>query len=428
MEKISFYFNDNILIRKEHFGTLIFLRNGKRYCIDNVYFNVLKTIYSDHFVDFEKVNFSKNKLNSFLRELTEKKIITHTYSGHVKIVENKYISNDCMSFPRTVYWECTQRCNFNCIHCYSSSNNKLKDGELKLSEVKTLIRELSAMGTEFLSIGGGEPLLYPHIADVVEYAAKKSVAVEISTNASLVTDKIINNLKIAGLKFIQISIDGATNNTYSKIRKGGDLSLIIKNIDKLSKHFVVSTCMVVNKINIDELEDVIDLSIKLGAKFFRIIPFMEVGRAKNLGKLQLEKSEFKKMYRTIINKRKKVDGKISIQLNENLVIPNKKNISWMPDEHYGCSAGRTTCGIDSHGNVYPCSYMVSKELVCGNIKNKSLLEIWTNSEVMKKLRTIDSLEGKCSKCKHLSLCRGGCRAAAYLKFKKVNASDPLCSI
>lgn len=427
-EKQRMYFQQDTLFRKEHFGVLALMGDGKRYLLNSRYFDSLKSLYKEHSID-KCINFSDKNGKVFLNFLLNKKIIgSKNKKAKPRFIENSFISRDCISFPRTIYWECTRRCNFNCIHCYSSSNNESKEGELKLSQVKTLIRELGAMGAEFLSIGGGEPLLYPHIIEVVKYATKNSVSVEISTNASLVTDNIISSLKKAGLKFIQVSIDGASGSTFSKIRKGGDFSAVTKNIEKLSKHFIVSTCMVVNKLNYEEIEDVIDLSIKLGAKFFRIIPFMEVGRASNMGKLQLEKNEFQNIYRMIIDKRKKIDGKFFIQLNENLVVPNRKNISWMPDNHYGCSAGRTTCGIDSYGNVYPCSYMVFDSLICGNVKNESLAKIWENSLIMKKIRTISSIKGKCRGCKYLDLCRGGCRAAAYLKRHDIRDSDYLCSV
>ncbi|MDD5639383.1 MAG: radical SAM protein [Candidatus Pacebacteria bacterium] len=423
----KFYFQQNFLFRKEHFGTLALMGDGRRYVFNNSYFAFLKCLHLTHSIS-KCMNFSDKKWRSFFNFLLEKKIIgLENKHARPRFIDNDFISYDCITFPRTVYWECTRNCNFNCIHCYSSSGG-IRKGELSFKKVKDMIKELSAKGTEFLSIGGGEPFLYSHLVDVVKYAYKNSLSIEVSTNGSLVTDSLIKDLKEAGLKFIQVSLDGASDKCYSKIRKGGDLTKVIKNIEKLSKYFIVSTSMVVNKLNYHEIEDVIDLSIKLGVKFFRVIPFMEVGRASNTEGLQLKKSEFRKMYKLIIEKRKEVGNKIFIQLNENLVIPNRKNIEWMPNNHYGCSAGRTTCGIDSYGNVYPCSYMVFDELKCGNIKDMSLSEIWKNSLVMKKIRNINSLKGKCMECKYLTLCRGGCRAAAYLKNRNIEDSDSLCSI
>jgi len=427
-DKQKIYFQKSLLFRKEHFGILALLCDGRRYQLDNNYFESLKFLFKKHTIN-NCPGLSGETGKAFLDYLINKKIVGfEDKKAKPRFIENNYISKDCITFPRTVYWECSRKCNFNCIHCYSSSENILFDGELSLVQVKKMIRELSLRGTEFLSIGGGEPLMYSHIIEVIKYATKYSVSIEISTNASLVTDDYILQLKKAGLIFVQVSLDGASEEIYSKIRRGGKLSLVVENIKKLSKHFVVSTCMVVNKINYGEVEAVIDLSVSCGATYFRLIPFMEVGRASTMQKLQLEKSEFQKIYQMILYKRKEIGTKIYIQLNENLVIPNKKNISWMPENHYGCSAGRTTCGIDPYGNVYPCSFMIFDKLICGNIKDTTLLEIWKESPVLKMLRSISKLKGKCAKCQHLDLCRGGCRAAAYLKKCDIRDADYMCSI
>jgi len=129
-----------------------------------------------------------------------------------------------------------------------------------------------------------------------------------------------------------------------------------------------------------------------------------------------------------IYKRNKTENNIHIQFNENLIHPNSKNIPWMPDNHVGCSAARSTCGIDSKGNVYPCSYLNAKELICGNIYDKTLLQIWTESNTIKSLRELDNLKGECATCSYLSNCGGGCRAAAYLRTNDISQSDPLCTV
>lgn len=68
------------------------------------------------------------------------------------------------------------------------------------------------------------------------------------------------------------------------------------------------------------------------------------------------------------------------------------------------------------------------ELSCGNIADTPLSQIWKKSQMMAKIRDVKQLFGKCAKCRHLSLCRGGCRAMAYLRYQKIDASDPLCVV
>lgn len=420
----DFYLAKNTLIRKEHFGTLILLRNGQRYLVNNVYFDILKCIYNQ-----TKIGIRDEKVKNFLRGLLAKNIITKDKrkTGNVKLLANKFISFDCLSFPRTVYWECTERCNYKCIHCYTSSGLKNSYTGLPFGIVKKLINEMDRYGTEFFSIGGGEPLLYPHLFKVLEYANNKGLTIEMTTNASLITRETIKKLIKSGLKFIQVSLDGATEKTYLNIRKGGNFRKVVKILPVLAQYFTLSVCVVINKLNYTEINSLIRLAKKVGAKHFRVIPLMEIGRGADMESLQLSKKEFRNLHKFIYNQRKK-ERSINIQLNENLVIPQTKNIFWMPKNHFGCSAGRTICSIDAHGNVYPCSFLSFKELACGNIKNKTLMKIWKDSSIMNEFRNLEKVEGKCAYCRYLDLCRGGCRAAAYLKNKKINNSDYLCSI
>jgi len=421
----KYYFTRGALIRKEHFGCLVLLRNGKRYLVDCAFFSFFQLINSG-----QKIQITKKSDSNFIKELEYKNIITGKKSegGIPKIIENDFISKDCLTYPRTVYWECTNLCNYNCIHCYSSSGNKNKTAFLPFKIIKKMIREFARLGVEFLSIGGGEPLLYPDIFNAIKYATSLGLAIEMTTNGSLLTSQVIEKLKSSGLKFIQISLDGANPKTYNKIRINGNFDYVIDAINRAAKNFTLSVCTVINKLNKFEILDILEITKLAGAKHYRVIPQMDVGRGENVKKLRLSRRELRAANELVSKLRRTERGIINVQFNENLLSPKEKNIFWMPENHYGCSAARTTCGIDAKGNVYPCSFMAREELRCGNIKNKTLLEIWSNSKVMKCIRGVEKITGKCSKCRYLKTCRGGCRAAAYLKNSKINSSDPLCVI
>jgi len=75
LSKNKYYYIGELLIRKEHFGTLILMKNGKRYLVDNVFFNILKKISQDKPID-ELIN----KVSEFIEDLLNKKIITRDLS------------------------------------------------------------------------------------------------------------------------------------------------------------------------------------------------------------------------------------------------------------------------------------------------------------------------------------------------------------
>nr|MDD3720750.1 radical SAM protein [Candidatus Gracilibacteria bacterium] len=431
MDKV--FFSKDTLIRKEHFGTLILTLDGRRFLVSNKYIDLLKVINGNIVSDlYEKFPLYKHgEIDTLIDLLVKKGILVFKDNYeifNVSIIENEIISEDAMSFPRTVYWESTQICNFKCIHCYSESNIKGFEG-IELNTAKKLVDEMVNNGVEFFNIGGGEPLMYKHIFEVINYCSLKGLKIELTTNGSLLTDLNIKKLKHCGLKFIQVSLDGATKTSFETMRPGSNFELIKENIRKLVENdFVVSINTVLTKINHLEIIDIINLSQDLGASFYKVSPLMETGRGcDNKLDIQLTLKELRLVYENIFKyQEKNQNPKFNIIVNKNVLNPSIKNIDWMPECHYGCPAGRSTCGIDSYGNVYPCSYMNHEDLVCGNISNKPLLEIWKDSKIMNEIRKIDKIDGKCNSCKHLETCRGGCRATAYLRYNKLDASDPLC--
>lgn len=64
-------------------------------------------------------------------------------------------------------------------------------------------------------------------------------------------------------------------------------------------------------------------------------------------------------------------------------------------------------------------------LKIGNIREKSLMEIWTRNPVLIKLRNRENIRGWCGSCSIRDIC-GGCRARAYGYFRDVFGPDPRC--
>jgi sulfatase maturation enzyme AslB (radical SAM superfamily) len=264
-----FYLTNYILIRKEHFGTVIFLPSLQKYVIDNKFFKLFP--YFKKGTDFPPLlrnfsSFSKNELSYFIQSLLKYRILItkKNIPSTIRIITNKFVSKDCLSFPRAVYLECTNRCNYNCIFCYQGEKLEKKDFDLFL--LRKLTKEMKRYGTSFVSIGGGEPLLYPFLFQAIQEIQEKGIQTEIVTNGSLFNKTNIKQLKATGLRFVQVSLDSSNEKTYLILRKGGNFKKVIKNIEMLTKEgFEVCISMVLTKLNFKEIDKVIELSKKLGA-------------------------------------------------------------------------------------------------------------------------------------------------------------------
>ena len=103
-------------------------------------------------------------------------------------------------------------------------------------------------------------------------------------------------------------------------------------------------------------------------------------------------------------------------------------------EWSGCQAGLRVVGIDSIGNVKGCESLYSDEFIEGNLREKSLSEIWYKGGNFAYNRdfNISMLTGNCKDCDKGAICRGGCRGSCYFttdsKFENLYCCYPGKSI
>jgi radical SAM protein with 4Fe4S-binding SPASM domain len=88
----------------------------------------------------------------------------------------------------------------------------------------------------------------------------------------------------------------------------------------------------------------------------------------------------------------------------------------------GCLAGTGICFVSHKGDVFPCGYL---PLVCGNIRDRALKDIWDRAAIFDDLREPDLLEGKCGICEFKRIC-SGCRARASEEEGNFLAEEPNC--
>ena len=89
----------------------------------------------------------------------------------------------------------------------------------------------------------------------------------------------------------------------------------------------------------------------------------------------------------------------------------------------GCPAGTHYMGIRPNGDVTPCPYL---PVFAGSLRQTSLTNLWTSSELFTGIRQRTSLGGRCGECEMNAHC-GGCRARAYGMTGDLMAEDPLCT-
>ena len=127
----------------------------------------------------------------------------------------------------------TEVCNLGCIHCthpvFKTSKYYAKsmlDPKLNQKAVDEIDKHGKNLTKYIRYTSNGEPLVHPKSYEMIQYAVDNSgTKVTLTTNGTLLNEKKMTKLLDTGLHMIDISLDAFEENTYEKVRVGGDLKL-----------------------------------------------------------------------------------------------------------------------------------------------------------------------------------------------------------
>lgn len=325
-----------------------------------------------------------------------------------------------------VYWDITYKCPQKCDHCYAKPE-RLVGNELSTKEATNTIDMLKKHEVSLITFSGGEPLVRNDIFDLIEYATSKDINVSLITSGSF-PDKI-NDIKLSGVKRIQVSLDSSNPRLNDEIRglKGAyDKSVeTIKN--SIENGIRTSVCATVRKKNYEQIRDVFKLAYDMGADEFRLMRLMPCGLSRVAYR---ENAVTRQQYSNLLSQL------VSDYMNNNPVLidiedpfPFAKQFEGTAAEKYifyrGCLQGKAVCSITADGKIIPCPIGNYEEFIAGDIRIDDIKYIWENSSAFDNFRYSDNVE-TCSSCKENSICISGCRCAAFGYFGRIDAPDPMC--
>ena len=178
----------------------------------------------------------------------------------------------------------TDHCNLNCVYCSVGSLPRLShDDILRYEEIQRVVRVAASMGINKVRLTGGEPLLRPELSKLVSMLDQIEDIDDISlTSNGILLNKYASELKEAGLKRVNISLDTLKEDRFKQISGRDKLGEVLSGIE--AAHHAGLEPVKINMVvlrgkNDEELQDFAQKSISDGwhVRFIEFMPFGMAG-------------------------------------------------------------------------------------------------------------------------------------------------------
>lgn len=260
------------------------------------------------------------------------------------------------NFPSMLIIETTNRCNLSCTHCPHTEVMKYPNysvGDMGISLYKKIIDEASQYkNITIRPFADGEPLLHPHIIEMIKYTSDRNLHIWLNTNGILLTEEMGLALLEAGCDELEVSIDAATESTYKNIRCNDNYNKVVENVikyaemkKKYKKNFILEVSFIESKDNSSEKQ--------------RFIEFW---------KDKVDRVRIRYFHQ-----------------HTGLIKEDKRVIIYDKSRRFPCSQLWSRIYITHKGKVRFCENDWTNRGIIGDINNKTIKEIW-NGNIYKEIR------------------------------------------
>ena len=310
--------------------------------------------------------------------------------------------------------EFSRICNFRCSYCYVPSESQ-GSNELSQAECRDAILQAKELGAGKIIILGGEPSIYPHIREMIEFLTAEELAIEMFTNGSGINRELAEILAENRVR-VALKLNSRNPDIQDKLagRQGAAaiINSALANLQEVgypSPELFLAISTVICQQNIGELPSLWQwLRDKKIEPYFEVITPQE-NAASNLEWLDVDSLQLKELFSRLSEIDRQQYGR-----------------DWEPQPPLvgnRCMRHQVSCLLTASGDVMPC---VGVTIPVGNIRENRLADILKNSEVVNNLKNFrEMIKGECHDCEKAAECYG-CRGAAFQLTGDYLASDPTC--
>lgn len=293
----------------------------------------------------------------------------------------------------------TERCNLRCVHCFvhdPAQDSHLRSKELKTEQWLRILDQLADAGCLWLLLTGGEPLLRPDFADLYRYAKRKGFLITLFTNGTLLTPRLVNLLADWYPLLVEVSLYGATRDTYETITGvRGSFQRCLSGIRLLVEaQLPLRLKTVAIKPNQHELESLYGLAAELGVPFRHDGMLWQTFGGRDISHLRLPAAE------VVALDRFQPGIADDLLRNYHRAQRNAGSGSDYQRRLYRCGAGFRSCSIDASGRLHLCQMdrSAGHDLASGEFQIG-----WRELDDLRKRRVSKDFE-----CLHCDLAAGMC--------------------
>jgi len=338
--------------------------------------------------------------------------------------------------PFLVIWEVTRACDLACVHCRASADPARHPLELTTEEGFRLLETIREFGDPIMIFTGGDPLKRPDLFQLLQ----KSVALGLRTTVSpsptpLLTPEAIAGFQRVGVARISVSVDGwdaASHDDFRQVPGSFERAILaLEEAQRIGLSTQINTT--VSRHNYRHLEEIADIVDRVGADMWDVFFLVPTGRGAS--QVELNAAEFEEVfgfmyerskrtraviktteamhYRRYLAQRRKADGEANGKQH-----PGENPLNRMA----GINSGRGFVFVSRTGEIYPSGFL---PISSGNVRRRSLVDVYRNAALFRVLRDSTCLKGKCGLCHYRNLC-GGSRSRAYALTGDYLAEEPRC--
>jgi pyrroloquinoline quinone biosynthesis protein E len=330
-----------------------------------------------------------------------------------------------LASPLALLAELTHRCPLQCPYCSNPIELERAGNEIGTDDWRRVIDQAAALGVLQIHFSGGEPTVRRDLGDLIAHAHAAGLYTNLITAGVLLDADRLQALVAAGLDHVQISFQDSESEPGDHIGgfKGGHARKLAVARLVRQAGLPLTLNLVVHRQNLHHLDDLLAMAVDLDAHRVEIAHVQYYGWAlKNRAALMPTRAQLDQATATVEAARARLKGRVVIDY----VVPD-----YYAKRPKACMGGwgRQFLNISPSGKVLPCHAAESiTSLRFDTVRERSLAEIWENSEAFNRFRGTAWMPEPCRSCTRREIDWGGCRCQAFALLGDAAATDPACGL